>query len=179
MGLSKSRTDSCDCSFHVWCWTVVDKRARSSSTRHCEVRKLIGDNSIQTVRGELTGGADHCATTLYAVDHRDPNHDAVIRIGGEAPGRRAHSTGRLSDHVPTRVTTTSGFDRLSTRPRLSTSETICLLSPCVQATRRMTPSGISPVVVMRQSAMSSFRTSATIIVLRVPLRPSAARARNH
>jgi hypothetical protein len=55
MGLSKSRTDSCDCSFHVWCWTVVDKRARSSSTRHCEVRKLIGDNSIQTVRGELTG----------------------------------------------------------------------------------------------------------------------------
>ena len=32
---------------------------------------------------------------------------------------------------------------------------------------------------MRQSAMSSFRASATIIVLRVPLRPSAARARNH
>ena len=34
----------------------------------------------------------------------------------------------------------------------------------------MTPSGFSPVVAMRQSAMSSFRASATIIVLRVPLR---------
>ena len=41
----------------------------------------------------------------------------------------------------------------------------------------MTPSGISPVVATRQSAMSSFRASATIIVLRVPLRPSAARPR--
>ena len=178
MGLSKSRTDSCGCSFHARCWTVVDKWVRSSSTRHCEVRNSAIIR-FKRSEGSLPGGADHCATTLYAVDHRDPNHDAVIRIGGEAPGRRAHSTGRLSDHVPTRVTTTSGFDRLPTRPRLSTSETLCLLSPCVQATRRMTPSGISPVVAMRQSAMSSFRASATIIVLRVPLRPSAARARNH
>jgi hypothetical protein len=47
------------------------------------------------------------------------------------------------------------------------------------AGRNMTPSGISPVVAMRQSAMSSFRASATIIVLRVPLRPSVARARKH
>jgi hypothetical protein len=43
----------------------------------------------------------------------------------------------------------------------------------------MTPSGISPVVTSRQRAMSSFRANATTIVLRVPPRPSAVRAKNH
>ena len=52
--------------------------------------------------------------------------------------------------------------------------------PCSFAVgRSMTPSGIPPVVTMRHSAMRSLRASATIIVLRVPLRPSAVRARNH
>ncbi len=44
------------------------------------------------------------------------------------------------------------------------------------AGRKTTPSGTSPVVTRRQSAMSSLRASATIIVLRVLLRPSAVRA---
>ena len=44
------------------------------------------------------------------------------------------------------------------------------------AGRRMTPSNISPVVTKRQSAMSSLRANATIIVLRVPKRLSAVRA---
>ena len=47
------------------------------------------------------------------------------------------------------------------------------------AGRRMTPSNVSPVVTKRQSAMSSLRASATIIVLRVPTRLSAVRARYH
>ena len=47
------------------------------------------------------------------------------------------------------------------------------------AGRRMTPSNVSPVVTKRQSAMSSLRASATIIVLRVPRRLSAVRARYH
>ena len=47
------------------------------------------------------------------------------------------------------------------------------------AGRKMTPSNVSPVVTKRQSAMSSLRASATIIVLRVPLRLSAVRARYH
>jgi hypothetical protein len=37
----------------------------------------------------------HRVTCLYAADPRDPDHDAVMRIGGEAPGRRAHSLTRL------------------------------------------------------------------------------------
>ena len=47
------------------------------------------------------------------------------------------------------------------------------------AGRRMTPSNVSPVVTKRQSAMSSLRASATIIVLRVPARLSAVRAWYH
>ena len=55
-----------------------------------------------------------------------------------------------------------------------------MLFPGVQpAGRRMTPSNVSPVVTKRQSAMTSLRASATIIVLRVPLRLSAVRARYH
>src|SRR4030081_1305449 len=44
------------------------------------------------------------------------------------------------------------------------------------AGRRMTPSNVSPVVTKRQSAISSLRAMATIIVLRVPTRLSAVRA---
>ena len=36
------------------------------------------------IRGELAIGAR--ATDLYAVGSFDPDHDAVMRIGGEAPG---------------------------------------------------------------------------------------------
>jgi hypothetical protein len=55
-----------------------------------------------------------------------------------------------------------------------------MLFPGLQpAGRRMTPSGGSPVVTKRQSAMTSLRASATIIVLRVPILLSAVRARYH
>src|SRR6202023_1517424 len=37
------------------------------------------------IRGELAIGALF-ATDLYAVGSFDPDHDAVMRIGGEAPG---------------------------------------------------------------------------------------------
>ena len=47
------------------------------------------------------------------------------------------------------------------------------------AGRKMTPSGTSPVMTRRHSAMRSLRASATIIVLRVLPRPSAVRASNH
>jgi hypothetical protein len=42
--------------------------------------------------------------------------------------------------------------------------------------RKTMLSDTSPVVTRRQRAMSSFRANATIIVLRVPPRPSAVRA---
>ena len=55
-----------------------------------------------------------------------------------------------------------------------------MLFPGLQpAGRRMTPSKVSPVVTKRQSAMTSLRASAMIMVLRVPIRLSAVRARYH
>jgi hypothetical protein len=51
--------------------------------------------------------------------------------------------------------------------------------PFQDAGRKTTPSSGSPVVTKRQSAMTSLRASATIIVLRVPRRLSAVRARYH
>src|SRR5216683_387304 len=49
----------------------------------------------------LPSGGDDRATTLYSVwdgswraSARHPNHDAAMRIGGEAPRRRAHSLPR-------------------------------------------------------------------------------------
>ena len=41
------------------------------------------------IRGELAIGACLRATDLYAVGSFDPDHDAVMRIGGEAPGGRS------------------------------------------------------------------------------------------
>ena len=38
------------------------------------------------IRGELAIGAHLRATDLYTVGSFDPNHDAVMRIGGKAPG---------------------------------------------------------------------------------------------
>ena len=38
------------------------------------------------IRGELAIGAHFRAAHLYAVGSFDPDHDAVMRIGGEAPG---------------------------------------------------------------------------------------------
>src|SRR3712207_8538571 len=56
-------------------------------------------------RRELVCGGSH-----------DPNHDAAMRIGGEAPGRRAHSAPRLGGHACARVAATSDRrDRKSTR----------------------------------------------------------------
>jgi hypothetical protein len=38
------------------------------------------------IRGELASGDVFVATDLYTVGSIDPDHDAVMRIGGEAPG---------------------------------------------------------------------------------------------
>ena len=38
------------------------------------------------IRGELAIGAHLRAADLYTVGSFDPDHDAVMRIGGEAPG---------------------------------------------------------------------------------------------
>jgi hypothetical protein len=59
--------------------------ARRSSGR---LRCLVGAWSVGLlrIRGELAIGGIFVVTDLYAVGSFDPDHDAVMRIGGEAPG---------------------------------------------------------------------------------------------
>jgi type IV secretion system protein TrbF len=51
--------------------------------------------------------ADRAPRTCIRPTREDRNHDAVMRIGGEAPRRRAHSKPRCKDHSPHRVAATS------------------------------------------------------------------------
>ncbi len=71
---------------------------------------------------------------------REPDHEAVIRFGGEAPKRRAHSNQRSKDHVPARVTTTSDRERPTGQdrspPGVPKSMLALLVSETVQAALR-------------------------------------------
>ena len=60
-------------------------RIASESERHCL--------SVEDPRGARHWGHLR-ATDLYKVGSFYPDHDAVVRIGGEAPGGGAHSFGR-------------------------------------------------------------------------------------
>ena len=138
------------------------------------------------IRGELAIGRGTSRHTLvFGGSDADPNHDAVIRIGGEAPGRRAHSKPRRADHVQYRVAATSDRQfgsRCAEEPARApnSAEEYARSGKHFQtAGRKTTPSSGSPVVTKRQSAMISLRASATIMVLRVPIRLSAVRARYH
>src|SRR5467141_152740 len=135
---------------------------------------------LRRIRGELAIGARLRATDLYAVGSFDPDHDAVMRIGGETPGGGPILSVGIKCHVRIRFPATS--DRQFGSPKSQRKRRVGkgVLFPGLQpAGRRMTPSNVSPVVTKRQSAMTSLRASATIIVLRVPRRLSAVRARYH
>ena len=84
--------------------------------------------------GSLPSGADHRATPLYSVRPEGPDHDAVMRIGGEAPGRRAHSRKRCQHHAMLRVTATSDRQRRPARSCSPSSKSLSclrrLLSRC-------------------------------------------------
>jgi hypothetical protein len=127
---------------------------------------------------EIASGRGSRATALYSVDLCGSNHDAVMRIVGEAPGQRAQSAQRLlKPWFLRRVTATSDSSADLARP--AKLVVLLLRTGAHNAGRKVKPWGISPVVTRRQSAMSSLRASATIIVLRVLARPSAVRAANH
>src|SRR5215467_6470714 len=114
-------------------------------------------------RGTRHGRGTSRHTLVFGGSDADPDHDAVIRIGGEAPGWRAHSKPRRAGHVQYRVATAS--DRhLQSVIRWRTAETFCPQVCRHAAARRTRPSGISPVVASRQSAIRSLRASATIMV---------------
>ena len=82
---------------------------------------------------------------------RDPDHDAAMRIGGEAPGRRAHSSTRHESHRKARGTATSDRHRQPARETWADRETVsgALLRPSPltppdagrypQASRRWSP----------------------------------------
>jgi hypothetical protein len=59
-------------------------------------------------RGEPAIARENSRRTLvFGWPGSGPDHEAIIRFGGEAPRRRAHSNERCDDHVLARVTTTS------------------------------------------------------------------------
>ena len=64
------------------------------------------------------------------LDPAGPDHEAIIRFGGEAPRQRAHSNERFDDHVPARVTTTSDRNRpvRQEKFRLACRNSECLCS---------------------------------------------------
>src|SRR6516225_7894919 len=102
-----------------------------------------------------------------------------MRIGGELRGGGSILDRGLkaivkSGSPPPRIV----IGRPPTRPAKTVvllSVALCLRSFGYDAGRRTMPSDISPVVTRRQSAMSSLRANATIIVLRVLPHPSAVR----
>jgi hypothetical protein len=105
-----------------------------------------------------------------------------MRIGGKAPGGGPIllvGIGAMFEYgfPPPRIINSAVVLKSAPAPKM--------LSGLVQsklpqdAGRKTTPSSGSPVVTNRQSAMISLRASATIMVLRVPVRASAVRARYH
>ena len=58
------------------------------------------DNGDDT-EGSSPSGALRAPRTCIRPTREDRNHDAVMRIGGEAPRRRAHSKPRREGHSPT------------------------------------------------------------------------------
>src|SRR3954471_21685595 len=110
---------------------TLSGNARTSCSAKAEPRRS---------EGSLPAGADHSATTLYSVGPQGPDHDAVMRIGGEAPGRRAHCRKRCRHHAMLRVTATSDRQRRPARPCSPGSEGLsCLLSPFTPLVRRRQP----------------------------------------
>jgi hypothetical protein len=64
-----------------------------------------------TIRGEPAFGRGSIAPQPCIRWVQDPNHDAVIRIGSEAPRRRTHSTFRHDSHESPRDPATSNRRR--------------------------------------------------------------------
>ena len=52
----------------------------------CIASASSGSCLSERIRGELAIGTDLRVTDLYTAGSFDPDHDAVMRIGGEAPG---------------------------------------------------------------------------------------------
>lgn len=132
------------------------------------------------IRGEPACGRDQSRHNLVSGRSKDPNHDAVMRIGSEAPKRRTHSSSRHESQGACRDSATSNRHR---RP-ITSGRTMPKLSGCLStssvhcAGRKTTPSGTTPCRTSRHRAIRSLRAKATIMGFRVP-RAFSVRARNH
>jgi hypothetical protein len=162
------------------------KMRRLGTTHFALVRESVLTSTCDTavavdgIRGELAIGvcADRASRPCIRSILWGSHHDAVIRIGGElrGGGSTLHSGSRAMVFVG------SPPPRMSSADPARDRQTVVLLSDpfssqssVYDAGRRTMPSDSSPVVARCQSAMSSLRANATIIVLRVPPRPSAVR----
>src|SRR5256885_13167504 len=81
------------------------------SFRTCFVARFNVANYDDT-EGSSPSGASIAPQTCIRSIREDRNHDAVMRIGGEAPRRRALSKPRLEDHVQYRVPVTVDVEYL-------------------------------------------------------------------
>ena len=129
--------------------------------------------------GSSLSGADQSRHNLVSGGPGDPNHDAAMRIGSEAPKRRTHSFPRHNSHGTNRnppprivIGDPSQADGLSRNCWVPSATSVY----CVG--RRTTPSGTTPSRTSRHKAIKSLRAKATIMSLRVP-RAFSVRARNH
>jgi hypothetical protein len=122
-----------------------------------------------TIRGEPAIGRDQSRHNLVFGGCKNPNHDAAMRIGSEAPRRRTHSSSRHDSHESPRdppprtvigdPSQADGLGRNCWVP--SASSVHC-------AGRRTTPSGTTPSRTNRHKAIRSLRAKATTMGLRVP-----------
>jgi hypothetical protein len=69
--------------------------ATSSAVARPQLDSFEHDGTLgsigMTIRGEPAFGRDQSRHNLVFGGSKDPNHDAVMRIGSEAPRRRTHS----------------------------------------------------------------------------------------
>lgn len=140
---------------------------------------------LQCVARDDQRGARHQARTsrrnlAFGGSNADPTMMQPCASGGEAPGSGPNLYGgaKAMGACGRRYLGSSSAIR---RARQTNAETVCF---CYfphfvghGIGRRIMPCGTSPVMTNRQSAMSSLRASATIMVLRCL--PSATRAWNH
>src|ERR1700737_3260327 len=129
--------------------------------------------------GSSLSGADQSRHNLVSGGPEDPNHDAAMRIGSEAPKRRTHSFPRHNSHGTNRdppprivIGDPSQADGLGRNCWVPSAPSFFRVG------RRPTPSGTTPSRTSRHKAIKSLRAKATIMSLRVP-RAFSVRARNH
>ena len=143
-------------------------RPHLDSSEHGSTLVVVG---MTMSRGARLWRTNHRAATLYSVGRNDPDHDAVLRIGSEAPRRRAHSAQRHESHgfrgtPPPRTVIGDPSPWCGSRRSCQAIGDVHSIARVHYAARMATPSGTTPSRTSRHNAIRSLRASATIMVLR-------------